>query len=148
MDGPRPRPRPRQAARAVPAARRARSAHGRVPVAGAAAGRLGRRPGRRAPRRAQQPPTGPPPYAARSRAPASVAGDLAACAEAGRLTRPLTALAGGFLHMHANRMLPSAARAQELVLYDFLGRWYRSRAGRRLNGAGAATARPAADAPR
>ncbi|MFC7385798.1 lantibiotic dehydratase [Sphaerisporangium rhizosphaerae] len=93
-------------------------------------------------------PAGPPPYAARSRALASVAGDLAACAEAGRLTRPLTALAGGFLHMHANRMLPSAARAQELVLYDFLGRWYRSRAGRRLNGAGAAAARPAAGAPR
>ncbi|MFC4531996.1 lantibiotic dehydratase [Sphaerisporangium dianthi] len=86
-------------------------------------------------------------YAARSRALRSVAGDLAACARDGRLARPLTTLAGGFLHLHANRMLPSAARAQELVLYDFLHRWYRSRAAR-LNGAGAAAARPAAGAPR
>jgi hypothetical protein len=32
--------------------------------------------------------------------------------------------------MHANRMLRAAARAQELVLYDFLHRLYESRAAR------------------
>jgi hypothetical protein len=39
-------------------------------------------------------------------------------AEAGRLSVPLTGLAASFLHMHANRILRSAHRAQELVLYD------------------------------
>jgi hypothetical protein len=32
--------------------------------------------------------------------------------------------------MHANRMLRSTQRAQELVLYDFLDRLYESRAAR------------------
>jgi hypothetical protein len=32
--------------------------------------------------------------------------------------------------MHVNRVARSAARAQELVLYDFLGRLYESRAAR------------------
>ncbi|MER7210539.1 lantibiotic dehydratase [Streptosporangium sp. NPDC000239] len=71
-------------------------------------------------------------YRARSEALRPIAGDLAACAGAGRLTRHATALVGSFLHMHANRMLPAAARAQELVLYDFLSRWYRSRVARTL----------------
>jgi thiopeptide-type bacteriocin biosynthesis protein len=69
-------------------------------------------------------------YAARSRATRSIARDLTASAQAGHLTRPLSALAGSFLHLHANRMLPSAARAQELVLHDFLYRLYESRAAR------------------
>ena len=34
------------------------------------------------------------------------------------------AIAPSLLHMHANRLLRSAARAQELVLHDFLGRLY------------------------
>jgi thiopeptide-type bacteriocin biosynthesis protein len=49
---------------------------------------------------------------------------------AARLTRPLEELAGSYLHMHANRLLRAAARAQELVLYDFLCRVYESRLAR------------------
>ncbi len=48
----------------------------------------------------------------------------------GRLTVPVPRLAGSYLHMYANRLLRSAARAQELVLYDFLVRTYRSRLAR------------------
>ncbi|AKQ68691.1 Lanthionine biosynthesis protein LanB [Myxococcus hansupus] len=48
----------------------------------------------------------------------------------GLLTVPVTGLAGSFLHMHVNRMLPSDQRAQELILYDFLARLYRSRLAR------------------
>lgn len=47
--------------------------------------------------------------------------------ETGRLTASLEEAAGGFVHMHLNRMLQSAHRKQELVLYDFLARLYRSR---------------------
>jgi thiopeptide-type bacteriocin biosynthesis protein len=43
---------------------------------------------------------------------------------------PVPELAGSYLHMHANRMLRSAARAQELVIYDFLERLYKGRAAR------------------
>jgi thiopeptide-type bacteriocin biosynthesis protein len=43
---------------------------------------------------------------------------------------PLERLAPSYLHMHANRMLRSAQRAQEMVLYDFLHRVYESRAAR------------------
>jgi thiopeptide-type bacteriocin biosynthesis protein len=49
---------------------------------------------------------------------------------AGRLSLPLTALAKSVLHMHANRLLRSAQRAQEMVLYDFLARVYESRTAR------------------
>jgi thiopeptide-type bacteriocin biosynthesis protein len=51
-------------------------------------------------------------------------------AAAGRLSLTQTGLVPGALHMHANRLLRSAQRAQELVLYDFLGRLYESRAAR------------------
>ena len=47
-----------------------------------------------------------------------------------RLTLPLAQLAGSYLHMHANRLLRSAARPQELVIYDFLVRLYESRVAR------------------
>lgn len=43
-------------------------------------------------------------------------------------------LAGSYLHMHANRMLRAAARAQELVLYDFLARVHESRLARARKG--------------
>ena len=43
---------------------------------------------------------------------------------------PLAELAPSYLHMHANRLLRSAQRAQELVLYDFLARLEESRAAR------------------
>jgi thiopeptide-type bacteriocin biosynthesis protein len=36
-------------------------------------------------------------------------------------------LAASFVHMFENRLLRSAARAQELVIYDILGRYYASR---------------------
>ena len=49
---------------------------------------------------------------------------------AGRLSVPLPALLESFVHMHVNRLLRSAHREQELVLYDFLGRLYASSARR------------------
>lgn len=49
---------------------------------------------------------------------------------AGLLDRPVAALMPSFLHMHANRMLRAAARAQELVLYTFLDRLYEGRMAR------------------
>jgi thiopeptide-type bacteriocin biosynthesis protein len=47
-----------------------------------------------------------------------------------RLSSTVPELAASYLHMHANRMLPGAARAQELVLYDFLERLYQGRLAR------------------
>ena len=44
-------------------------------------------------------------------------------------------LAGSYLHMHANRLLRSAQRAQETVLYDFLARHYESLIARTRTGA-------------
>jgi thiopeptide-type bacteriocin biosynthesis protein len=52
----------------------------------------------------------------------------------GRLSLTLTALAPSYLHMHVNRLLRSAQRAQELVLYDFLARWYKSQEARLFGG--------------
>jgi thiopeptide-type bacteriocin biosynthesis protein len=60
--------------------------------------------------------------------------ELRSCARAGRLTVSLPELAVSYLHMHANRLLRSAHRAQELVLYDFLARLYASRAARAQRG--------------
>jgi thiopeptide-type bacteriocin biosynthesis protein len=51
----------------------------------------------------------------------------------GRLTVPVAALADSLVHMHVNRLLPADPRAQELILYDFLGRLYRSRQARMKN---------------
>jgi hypothetical protein len=51
-----------------------------------------------------------------------VVDELRSCARAGRLTVPLPELAVSYLHKHANRVLRSANRAQELGLYDFLAR--------------------------
>jgi thiopeptide-type bacteriocin biosynthesis protein len=64
-----------------------------------------------------------------------VAARLRACAGAGRLSHSLAELAPSYLHMHANRLLRSAQRAQEMVLYDFLHRLYESRAARAASGA-------------
>ncbi|QSQ18947.1 lantibiotic dehydratase [Pyxidicoccus parkwayensis] len=52
----------------------------------------------------------------------------------GMLGQPLPHVAASLAHMHANRMLRSAARAQELVLYDFLHRLYESRVARQRRG--------------
>jgi lantibiotic biosynthesis protein len=67
----------------------------------------------------------------RSIALASVTQDLRALADAGRLSVDLSELAMSLAHMHVNRMLRSAQRAQELVLYELLDRAYSSQAARR-----------------
>jgi thiopeptide-type bacteriocin biosynthesis protein len=66
----------------------------------------------------------------RSQELAPVMAELKAGARAGRLSVPLAELAPSYLHLHANRLLRSAHRAQELVLYDFLSRLYDSQAAR------------------
>jgi thiopeptide-type bacteriocin biosynthesis protein len=53
-----------------------------------------------------------------------VAAALQALAEDRRLTRSLEDMASSYVHMHVNRMLRSAQRAQEMVLYDYLVRLY------------------------
>jgi thiopeptide-type bacteriocin biosynthesis protein len=67
----------------------------------------------------------------RSAALAWPARELRAAAKAGRLTVSLPELAMSLAHLHVNRVLRSAQRAQELVIYEMLGRAYRSRAARR-----------------
>ena len=57
--------------------------------------------------------------------------ELLAAHEAGRLSKPVEELLPSLAHMHANRILRSGARAQELVLYDFLLRLYDSQAARK-----------------
>jgi thiopeptide-type bacteriocin biosynthesis protein len=66
----------------------------------------------------------------RSRRLAPIAVALQALEQAGRLTLPLARIAPPLLHMFANRLLRSAHRAQELVIYDFLSRLYHSQAAR------------------
>jgi thiopeptide-type bacteriocin biosynthesis protein len=64
---------------------------------------------------------------------AKVATDVVALAsldKENRLHPSLSSIAGSLLHMHANRLLRSEARAQELVLYDFLARIYDSEVAR------------------
>jgi thiopeptide-type bacteriocin biosynthesis protein len=46
------------------------------------------------------------------------------------LSRDLADIASSLVHMAANRLLRSAARAQEMVIYDLLDRLYRARAHR------------------
>jgi thiopeptide-type bacteriocin biosynthesis protein len=53
--------------------------------------------------------------------------NLRSLENAGRLGATIEDLAGSFVHMHLNRMLRSGHRRQELVLYEFLARLYRSR---------------------
>jgi lantibiotic biosynthesis protein len=67
----------------------------------------------------------------RSAALAWPARELRAAARTGRLTVSLPELALSLAHMHVNRMLRSAQRAQELVIYEMLGRAYSSQAARR-----------------
>lgn len=47
-----------------------------------------------------------------------------------RLSRSLPDIAMAYIHMHVNRLLPSSARAQEFVLYEFLERHYESKRAR------------------
>ncbi|HTQ81234.1 MAG TPA: lantibiotic dehydratase, partial [Thermoanaerobaculia bacterium] len=53
---------------------------------------------------------------------------------AGQLPVPLRDLAMSYVHMHVNRMIRSAARAHELVIYDLLGRLHESQAARARGG--------------
>ena len=61
---------------------------------------------------------------------APIVAELEDAARAGRLTCGVEELAPSYLHMHANRLLRSAQREQELLIYDFLDRLYESRAAR------------------
>jgi lantibiotic biosynthesis protein len=47
-----------------------------------------------------------------------------------RLESPLHSIAADVLHMHANRLLRSSARAQELIMYDLLLRIYEGKLAR------------------
>src|SRR5690606_11193613 len=67
----------------------------------------------------------------RSAAIAPVVAALREAETAGQLTRTVRDMAWDYCHMFANRMLRSAARAQEMVLYDLLARLHESRAARR-----------------
>ncbi len=58
------------------------------------------------------------------------AAGLRAARKAGRLSLAPEDLLRSFLHLHVNRLLRSAHRAQEFVLCDFLGRLYESRISR------------------
>jgi thiopeptide-type bacteriocin biosynthesis protein len=62
---------------------------------------------------------------------APVTAELRLLEQAGRLSAPLTDIARSYAHMHVNRLLRSAQRAQELVLYELLDRAYSGQAGRR-----------------
>ena len=64
----------------------------------------------------------------RSKRLAPLVEELRAREREGKLSRPLADIAPSFIHMHVNRMLRSAQRAQEPVLYEFLSRLYESRA--------------------
>lgn len=57
--------------------------------------------------------------------------ELRRLAPAGRLSVPLTDIAMSYAHMHVNRLLRAAQRAQELVLYELLDHAYSAQAGRR-----------------
>nr|MBA3483807.1 lantibiotic dehydratase [Pirellulales bacterium] len=59
-----------------------------------------------------------------------VAEQLCEAAAAGEFSAHPSDLAGSYIHMWVNRVLRSAHRAQELVLYDFLARLYQSAAAR------------------
>jgi thiopeptide-type bacteriocin biosynthesis protein len=61
---------------------------------------------------------------------APVAAELRRLDRAGSLSAPLTDIAMTHAHMHVNRILRSAQRAQELVLYELLDRAYSAQAGR------------------
>ncbi|HYX22810.1 MAG TPA: lantibiotic dehydratase [Thermoanaerobaculia bacterium] len=65
---------------------------------------------------------------------APLCAELRARAAAGRLNQSVADLAPSFIHMHVNRMIRSAARAHELVLYDFLFQLHESRAARARKG--------------
>jgi thiopeptide-type bacteriocin biosynthesis protein len=64
--------------------------------------------------------------ATRSAALAPIAHELQTAEQAGALSARIVDLAPSFLHMHANRLLESTHRRQEMVIYDLLTRVYDS----------------------
>jgi thiopeptide-type bacteriocin biosynthesis protein len=66
----------------------------------------------------------------RSERSAAPAAELRHLEQARRLTLPITQIAPALIHMHVNRLIRSAQRAHELVLYDLLAATYDSRAAR------------------
>jgi thiopeptide-type bacteriocin biosynthesis protein len=68
--------------------------------------------------------------AARSAANAPILAELRAAEQRGQLTAPIVELVPSYIHMHVNRLIRSAQRAHELVLYDLLVRLYESQAAR------------------
>jgi thiopeptide-type bacteriocin biosynthesis protein len=59
-----------------------------------------------------------------------IVASLRGMAQTGRLSRSLESLAVSYIHMHTNRILRAAGKAQELVIYDFLVRLYQSQSAR------------------
>ena len=55
---------------------------------------------------------------------------LLALEQAGQLEVPLDALLSSYIHMLLNRLIPAEVRLHELVLYDFLFRYYQSQKAR------------------
>jgi thiopeptide-type bacteriocin biosynthesis protein len=74
----------------------------------------------------------------RSERQAPIVDELHELQRAGRLNQPIADLAPSYVHMHVNRMIRSAARAHEMVLYDFLYLLHESRAARERKAQGAA----------
>lgn len=68
--------------------------------------------------------------AARSAANAPIVAELRAAEQRGQLTAPIADLVPSYIHMHVNRLIRSAQRAHELVLYDLLVRLYESQVAR------------------
>jgi len=68
--------------------------------------------------------------ARRSRANAPILDELRRLEAEGKLQGKLADMAVSLAHMHVNRFIRSAARAHEMVLYDFLFQTHRSRAAR------------------
>jgi thiopeptide-type bacteriocin biosynthesis protein len=69
-------------------------------------------------------------FAQRSEHLAPIVAELAAREKAGELTAPLLQIAPSYVHMHVNRIIRSAGRAHEMVIYDFLYQLYQSRSAR------------------
>ena len=69
-----------------------------------------------------------------SRAFTEIGERMRALAEKGRLTISIEEMTASLAHMRANRLLRSAHRAQEAVIYDFLERIYEARAARQKAG--------------
>ena len=73
---------------------------------------------------------------------APIVGELREMEKAGRLSQTIASMASSYVHMHVNRMIRAAARAHEMVLYDFLYLLYESRAARERKSAPRPAAAP------